>query len=216
MSEWFLEFSEKFLALVINLIYLAIFTMPYFLAEMLFKQSLIKLPLVFIPIATLYAFSIKSLVYSIYMIVVKDGSYYKPYFFTSLRDRFLKSLIYYLLSITILYMGLSSSWILIHEVSNIFWLVFAFISIVILTNIIYTTMQLALYEQEDFKMIIKNSFILTVGFGVISIAMYLILVWMIYNFQFMPFQIIFIGMPVYSGLIFLIYLLMERRKKTLD
>lgn len=215
MSQWFLEFSEKFLALVINLIYLSLFTMPYFLVEMLFKNSLIKIPLVFIPTMTLYALAIKSLVYTIYMIVKKNGSYYKPFFFTSLKDRFVKSFLYYLISITILYIGLSSSWVLIHEISNAFWIVFAFISIVILTNIIYTTLQFALYDQEDLKVIVKNSFILTVMFGVISIAMYIILAWMIYNFQFMPFQIIFIGMPIYSGLILFVYLLMERRKKTL-
>ncbi|MDO5026241.1 MAG: hypothetical protein Q4E50_00255 [Tissierellia bacterium] len=216
MSEWFLEFSEKLLAILINLIYLGLLTMPYFLFEILFKQSIVKIPLVFIPVVSLFAMAVKSLIYTIYMIVKKNGSYYKPYFFISLKDRFLKSFLYYLISITILYIGLSSSWILIHEVSSVFWLVFAFVSIVILTNLIYTSLQLALYEQENFKLIIKNSMILTLSLGVISIAMYIILVWMIYSFRMMPFKIVFIGIPVYSVLLFLIYLLMENRKRMLD
>lgn len=211
VSEWFLSVSEKILAVVINSVFSLVLIAPLILVDLFFKSSLLKIPVLFIPLSALYAMAIKCTVYAYYMIFVKQKLYYKAYFFQSLKENFAMCYIYYLISIGLLYIGLSSTWILIHNVSQWFWVLYVFLVLFILTNMIYTTLQFALYENNKLDSIVKNSMILSFMFAVISVAMTIILAWMIYKIQYIPFKIIFLGMPAYAGLILMVHLLIDRQ-----
>lgn len=53
----------------------------------------------------------------------------------------------------------------------------------IVPNVIYTTMQFALYETKSIKEIINNSFLLSAMSGIITVAMTFIFVWSSIIFQ---------------------------------
>lgn len=210
MIEWLYAFSEKVLAYLINIFYTFILTLPVILVGLLIKGGdVISYPILFIPLITLYFMAIKSLTYAIYKIVFKNESYYRPFFLYSLKENFMRNYLYYFIAVLLLYFGLNSTYIMIMRVSGAFWILFALIIIMIIPNVIYTTMQFALYETRSIKEIINNSFLLSAMYGIITVAMTFIFVWMAYNFPKFPFRVIAIGVPIYSLFLAYIHKLIE-------
>ncbi|MFM1564615.1 hypothetical protein [Helcococcus ovis] len=199
MFEWLYAFSEKILAYLINIFYTFILTLPLILVGLFIKGgNIIKFPILFIPLVTLYFMAIKSLTYAIYKIIFKNELYYKPFFLKSLRENFIKNYFYYFVAVSLLYFGLNSTYVMIVKVNTMFWILFALIIMMILPNIIYSTIQFALYETKSIRETINNSFLLSAMYGIITVAMVFIFIWIAYNFPKYPFKIIAIGIPIYS------------------
>lgn len=213
INESFFEFSEKILAYIINLFYYFILALPLVLVGLFIKDGIFGYPLFFIPLVTLYILGLKSLVYVAYMILIKKKKYYKPYFWISLKENFVQVYLYYLVFVTLLYFGLTSTIVLINTVSELFWILFNLIIIIILPIIIFSTLQFSLYEKKSIKQIFNNSIILSLMFGVISVAMTIILGIIIYLFPKNIFLIICL-MPAYSTLYVLLYYILDKKNLT--
>ena len=212
IMNYFFDISYKILAYIINLVYFIIFISPIFILGIFVKGGIFKYALLFIPLAALFLVGLKNLIYTFYMILIKKKLYYKPFFWKSLKDGFFRVYLYYLIVVTLLYFGLTSTFVIIDTVSNGFWLLFALICIFILPNIIYTTLQFALYESRNILQVIKNSYILFLMLGVVSLGMTLLFGLMVYLF-FRNILLAVLLMPLYSTLYLVIYLLIDNKKK---
>lgn len=110
-------------------------------------------------------------------------------------------------------MGLNSTYILIITVNNWFWILFALIVILIVPNIIYTTLQFALYEENSLMETVKNSMILSLMYGIITIALTLVFVWLVYSFRTHPFRVVALGIPGFAGALILVQRLISDNQK---
>ncbi|MGX7072074.1 hypothetical protein ACWOAQ_01175 [Helcococcus kunzii] len=213
--EFFFEFSYKVLAYVINLVYFIVLTIPLYLIGLLVEGGLIKYAFLFIPLTALFLVGLKNLVYTSYMILIKKKLYYKPFFWKSLTDDFFRVYSYYLIVVSLLYFGLTSTYFIINTVSQGFWVLFALICLLILPNIVFTTLQFALYEPKPILQTIKNSYILFLMLGVVSLAMTILLGVIIYLFL-KNLIMVTVLMPLYSALYILIYLLIDNKRLKKD
>ncbi len=209
--EWFFDVGEKVLAYVINIFYLTILALPLILVDSVIKESIDSIPLLFIPLTALYAMGLKSLTYAFYMIYFKNRIYYEPFFIRSLIDGFFKKYIYYLFSIALLYFGLTSTSILMTNISGWFLILFFMIILFVLSHLIFTTIQFALYEKNSMRNIINNSIILSFSYGVLTLGLVIILAGIIYYYPINAFLVVTIGLPAYSILLILVQKIIEKR-----
>lgn len=212
--EWFFSFSEKVVAYVINVFFVVLFAIPLLLVDLTFTEDMIKTPLIFIPLVTLYLVALKCTIYAGYEVFVKDGYYYKPYFLKSLVDRFLSNYLFNMLCISLLYIGLNSVYIMIQDISKFFYVIFFMIIFLLVPIILYTNMQFALYEKTSLRDMINNSIILTFMYGIISIIIAVAFSFLVYRFQFNPFLVVTVGIPAIAGiLVFVQTLIVKNQKK---
>lgn len=211
--EWFFSFSEKVVAYVINTFFIILFALPLLLIDLTFTEDMVKTPLIFIPLVSLYLIALKCTIYAGYMVFVKEKEYYKPHFFISLKDRFVSNYIYYLISVSLLYVGLNSTYILITTISQWFWMLFAMIIIMIVPNILYTSLQFAIYEKNDLKSIVNNSIILTFMYGIISLLLIMFFVFLVYRFPINPFLVVAIGIPLLAAALVYVHTLVNNNQK---
>lgn len=211
--EWFFSFSEKVVAYVINTFFIVLFALPLLLIDLTFTEDMVKTPLIFIPLVSLYLIALKCTIYAGYMVFVKEKEYYKPHFLISLKDRFVSNYIYYLISVSLLYVGLNSTYILITTISQWFWMLFAMIIIMIVPNILYTSLQFAIYEKNDLKSIVNNSIILTFMYGIISLLLIMFFVFLVYRFPINPFLVVAIGIPLLAAALVYVHTLVNNNQK---
>lgn len=212
--EWFFIFSEKVVAYVINVFFVILFSLPLILVDLTFTEDMIKTPLIFIPLVTLYLVALKCTIYAGYEVFVKDGYYYKPYFLKSLVDRFFSNYLFNLICVSLLYIGLNSVYIMIQDISKLFYVIFFMIILLLVPIILYTNLQFALYEKTSLRDMINNSVILTFMYGIISIIIAVAFSFLVYRFQFNPFLVVTVGIPVIAGiLVFVQTLIVKNQKK---
>lgn len=211
--EEFFSFSEKVVAYIINTFFVILFALPLVLVDLTFSEDMLKTPLLFIPLASLYLVALKSTIYAGYMVFIKDKSYYGIYFIESLKDRSLTSYIYYLVSVGLLYIGLNSTYILIGAVGQWFWLLFAMIIFLLVPHILYTTLQFALYEKTSIKSVLNNSVVLTFMYGLISIILAALFSFLVYRFQFNPFLVVTVGIPVLAAILIYVQTIIDGNQK---
>lgn len=212
--EWFFSFSEKVVAYVINVFFVILFSLPLILVDLTFTEDMIKTPLIFIPLVTLYLVALKCTIYAGYEVFVKDGYYYKPYFLKSLVDRFFSNYLFNLICVSLLYIGLNSVYIMIQDISKLFYVIFFMIILLLVPIILYTNLQFALYEKTSLRDMINNSVILTFMYGIISIIIAVAFSFLVYRFQFNPFLVVTVGIPVIAGiLVFVQTLIVKNQKK---
>lgn len=212
--EWFFIFSEKVVAYVINVFFVILFALPLILVDLTFTEDMIKTPLIFIPLVTLYLVALKCTIYAGYEVFVKDGYYYKPYFLKSLVDRFFSNYLFNLICVSLLYIGLNSVYIMIQDISKLFYVIFFMIILLLVPIILYTNLQFALYEKTSLRDMINNSVILTFMYGIISIIIAVAFSFLVYRFQFNPFLVVTVGIPVIAGiLVFVQTLIVKNQKK---
>lgn len=213
MVERFFEFSEKLMVYFINAFYMILVAIPLVFIAPMFEQGILNLPLIFIPLVSLYAMGLKSLTFAFYKIYVKKNLYYKPFFWKSFFEKFPSRFGYYLITISLLYVGLTSTFTLIANVSNLFWILFTLITLILLSNIIYTTIQFALYDDVYVMDIVKNSMLLSLMYGVITVGMTIILAALIYYYPSRTFLVVTVGMPIYSMLLIFVQFIIEKGRK---
>ena len=211
--EWFFSFSEKVVAYVINVFFVVLFSIPLLLVDLTFSEDIIKTPLIFIPLVTLYLVALKCTIYAGYEVFVKDGYYYKPYYLNSLVDRFFSNYLFNLLCISLLYIGLNSVYILIHEISKLFYALFFMIILLLVPILLYTNLQFAIYEKTSLRDMIYNSVILTFMYGIISIMIAFAFSFLVYRFQFNPFLVVTVGIPAISGILVFVQTLIVKNQK---
>lgn len=211
--EWFFSFSEKVIAYVINIFFVILLALPLVLVDLTFSEDMLKVPLIFIPLASLYLLALKSLIYAGYMVFVKKKDYYGLFFIEALKDRPLISYLYYLVSVGLLYIGLNSTYILITSISQWFWMLFLMIILLVVPNILYTSLQFALYEKTSIKNILTNSVVLTFMYGLISIILAVFFAFLVYRFQFNPFLVVTIGIPVLTAILIYVQTIIDRNQK---
>lgn len=213
MVEWFFDISEKIMTYVINVIFLIMLALPLLIVDFATKEILIRIPILFIPLASLYAMGLKSIMYAFYMVYFKNKLYYKTYFIKSLTDDFIKQYLYYIVTIALLYFSLTSTYYLIQNISHWFLILFSLIVLFLLSHIIYTTIQFSLYENDSIKSVIYNSIILSAGLGVVTIGLVIILAALIYFYQYHTIKVVVLGIPIYSFLLILVHKIIENNKK---
>lgn len=211
--EWFFSFSEKVVAYVINVFFVILFALPLLLVDLTFKEDMIKTPLIFIPLVTLYLVALKCTIYAGYSVFIKDGYYYKPYLLKSLVDRFLLNYLFNLVCISLLYVGLNSVYIMTQEISKLFYLIFFMIILLLVPLILYTNMQFAIYEKTSIRDMINNSIVLTFMYGIISIIIAVAFSYLVYRFQFNPFLVVVVGIPAISAILVYVHTLIEKNQK---
>lgn len=211
--EWFFSFSEKVVAYAINTIFVIIFALPLLLIDLTFTEDMLKTPLLFIPLVSLYLIALKCTIYTGFMVVIRDKEYYRLHFLHSLKDRFLTSYVYYLISVSLLYVGLNSTYFLIESVNQWFWMLFAMILLLLVPNILYTSLQLALYEKTSIMNILNNSVLLTFMYGIFSILLTVLTVFLVYSFQFHPFLVVTVGIPVLAAALILVQTIIDNNQK---
>lgn len=211
--EWFFNFSEKVVAYVINTFFVVLFAIPLLLVDLTFSEEMIKTPLIFIPLVTLYLVALKCTIYAGYEVFVKDGYYYKPYFLKSLVDRFFSNYLFNLVSISLLYIGLNSVYIIIQDVSKLFYVIFFMIILLLVPILLYTNMQYALYEKISIRDMLNNSVLLTFMYGIISIIIAPLFSFLVYRFQFNPFLVVTVGIPAISAILVYVHTLIEKNQK---
>lgn len=211
--EWFMNFSEKVVAYLINTFFIIVLALPMILVDLMFKESIFKLPLFFIPLVSLYLIALKCTTYSWYSVLTKSKLYYGMYFVESLKDKFFKTYIYYIIATTFLYFGLTSTFILTQEISQWFWILFVFIILAIVPNIIYSTIQFAIYDTKSLKFIVNNSIILSFMYEIFSLGLSIIFSIIVYRFQYNPFIVLSVGIPAFAILLLLVQRIIEKNKK---
>lgn len=211
--EWFFSFSEKVIAYVINTVFVILFALPLLLVDLTFSEDMLKIPVFFIPLVSLYLVALKCTIYAGYMVFIKEKEYYKPHFLISLKDRFVANYIYYLISVGLLYAGLNSTYILITTVNQWFWMLFAMIIIMIVPNILYTSLQYAIYEKNDLKNIVNNSIILTFMYGIISLLLIMLFVFLVIRFPINPFLVVTVGIPLLAASLVYVHILIKNNQK---
>lgn len=204
LVEQFYAFSEYLVGFVLNVIYLFVLALPLILIDMMLPQYITKYAIPFIPLAALYGMALKSATYAFYSIFVLKKSYYGLYFWHSFKENFFQSYLYYLIVTSLLYIGVSSSLILIELISPFFWVLMTLIVFALLSNLSYMTLQMALYDNLTMYQMMKNAITLTIIYAIISIAFVLGSVWLIYQFQIYAFRVIAFGIPVLAGFLILV------------
>lgn len=211
--EWFFNFSEKVVAYIINTFFVILFALPLILVDLTFSENMVKMPLFFIPLATLYLVALKCTIYAVHQVFVKDGMYYIPYFLRSLIDRFFANYLFNLVALTFLYIGVNSAYILIDTISKWFYILLFSIIFLLIPIVLYTNMQYALYEKTKFKDILSNSVILTFMYGIISIIIAFGFAFLVYRFQFNPFLVVTVGIAVLAGILVFVNTLILKNQK---
>lgn len=210
-AEGFISFSQYVTAYIINVFYVLLFVAPLYLVDLLTKESIDKLPLLFIPLVSLILISIKGFLFASYRILIKKNTYFDPAFWQSVKSNFFRDYFYYIVVFGLLYLSVTSLGIL----STLYgqWLkvfsaiiIFAFVS-----NIIYSTIQMAFYEKVSFVDLTRNSLILTIMFGIISVGMTIILSYISATLISRPVMLIMIGAPLIAVLLLAVYQLINTK-----
>lgn len=208
--ELFYTFSEYFIAYIINAFFTLLLTLPLILIGLLLKVPVTKVILVFIPLCALYPLAVKNLIFSFYNLVYKNREYYGLYFIKSLKSNFFRNYTYCLVVTALLYVGIVSSLILVNTVSPFFFVLIALISIIIVPHAVFTTISFALYDGIDLKTILHNSLILSFMYAPLSLALTIMIGFLVITYKTHPFIVMALGLPLLSGVI--VYLWMNISK----
>lgn len=211
LLDIYFTFSEYVVAYMINVFYVLLLITPLYFFDFFIKENIMNVAGMFIPLIALFGMALKSLTYAFYMIYLQGRLYYKPFFWKSLSNNFLITYLYYLAVSALLYFSVFAGINLSHKFGSVF-IVFMWFSILVFTsNMIYSTIQFAIYEKIPILSLVKNSFILSLVFGLLSVAGVIVLVYLSYKMVTSPWWLATVALPIFSGVLIVIHKLIESK-----
>lgn len=173
IAKFFNELGIALLAFFINSFYILIFILPIFLVGFLVGGNISRYIILFLPLFALFGFAFESEAFAYREIFYNGKKYYKKYFLNTVKDKFIRKYLFYLVTFNLCYYSLTSLYMLngYSPIIKIIYYIFLFID----SNILfYSIMQMALREYTSGINVLQNSLLITFRYFIISVIVFFI------------------------------------------